>query len=191
MREKQWAQIDCNGNGFASLAEIDKGIKAVIQLPTLFDLKPVIIRAFQAAKTSVKSKSSNDDEYVTKAEYRFLLKYLRQYYEYWVAFDSIDISHDKRVSKEEFIKAMALLEKWGINMSDEEAQWKECDSDGSGMILFSGFCDWAIKKNLDLDNDDDLDIQDSIEIKLVKVPANAAMPTIEEDPLAESHLSNN
>jgi hypothetical protein len=96
--DKQWAQIDFNSNGFASLAEIDRGIKAVIQLPTLFDLKPVIMRAFQAAKISIKSKSKNDDEFVTKSEYRYLLKYLRQYYEYWVAFDNIDISHDKKLS---------------------------------------------------------------------------------------------
>ena len=49
------------------------------------------------------------------------------------------------------------MEKWGIDMSNQEAQWKECDKDGSGMILFDEFCEWAIKKNLDLDDDDDVD----------------------------------
>ena len=144
-----------------SLAEIDKGIKNDVQLPALFELKPVIMRAFQAAKTSAKSTSKHDDDFITKAEYRYLLKYLRQFYEYWVAFDRSDTNHDRRVSREEFIKAIPLIENWGINMSDHEERWKECDSDGHGMILFVEFCEWAIKKNLDLNDEDDVDIQDA------------------------------
>lgn len=35
-----------NGNGYLSLAEIDKGIRDVLELPELFQLKPVIIRAY-------------------------------------------------------------------------------------------------------------------------------------------------
>ena len=69
--------MDMNGNGFLSLAEVDRGIKAVINLPALFELKPVIMRAFQAAKNSVKSTSKHDDDFITKAEYPYLLKYLR------------------------------------------------------------------------------------------------------------------
>ena len=42
-------------------------------------------------------------------------------------------------------------------MSDPEKEWKEADKDGSGNILFIEFCDWAIKRNLDLDDDDDGD----------------------------------
>jgi len=52
----------------------------------LFKTKPVILRAFNSAKGKVKSANSQGDDYVEKSEYRFLLKYLRQYYEYWVAF---------------------------------------------------------------------------------------------------------
>jgi hypothetical protein len=35
-----------NGNGYLSLAEIDKGIKATIKSDALFDAKPAIMRAF-------------------------------------------------------------------------------------------------------------------------------------------------
>lgn len=42
-------------------------------------------------------------------------------------------------------------------MSDPQAQWSECDSDGKGMVLFDEFAQWAINKNLDLDDDDDDD----------------------------------
>ena len=157
MRIKQWNYFDMNGNGYLSLAEVDKGMRDVVQLPILFQLKPVLMRAFQAAKTKVKAKTKYGDDYVTKGEYRFLLKYLRQYYEYWVAFDRIDTNDDRRVSYEEFMQAIPELERWNIDMSDPRAQWRQCDQDGGGMVLFIEFCDWAIKKNLDLDDDDDDD----------------------------------
>ena len=130
----------------------------VIQLPTIFNTKPVIMRAFNAAKDKGKSKSKYGDDYVERNEYRVLLQYIRQYYELWVAFDEIDTSDDRRVSLEEFIKAVPLLEKWGIDMSNPEAQWNECDANGGGMVLFDEFCQWAIRKHLDLDDDDDDDV---------------------------------
>ena len=116
-RQAIWGGIDVNGNGYLSLAEVDKGMRDVVRLPALFALKPVLMRAFTAAKTMVKAKSIHGDDYVTKAEFRFLLKFLRQYYEYWVAFDKIDTDDDRRVSHAEFVQAKPMLEKWGIDMS--------------------------------------------------------------------------
>jgi hypothetical protein len=59
-----------------SLAEVERGFLHVIRLP--FKLpKPVILRAFTAAKTKNKSKKKHDNDYVSKGEYRFLLKYIR------------------------------------------------------------------------------------------------------------------
>jgi hypothetical protein len=121
-----------NGNGYLSLAEVDKGMRDVIELPQLFDLKPVMIRAFTSAKTKVPGSSKYADDYVTKSEYRWLLKYLRIYYEYWVAFDRIDAGGDRRVDYNEFLAAKTRLETWGINMSNSEASWRECDKNGGG-----------------------------------------------------------
>jgi len=75
-----------NGNGYLSLAELDKGMRDIIKLPILFKTKPVMLRAFNAAKDKSKSKRSRDD-YVERTEYKWLLQYLKQYYEYWLAFD--------------------------------------------------------------------------------------------------------
>jgi len=125
-------------------------------LPALFNAKPVLMRAFTAAKTKSKAKSDYSDDYVTRSEYRVLLKYLRMYYEYWVAFDLIDIDGDHRISYKEFKHAESLLKRWSINMSNPKAQWKKCDADGKGMVLFDEFCNWAIRCNLDLDDDDDV-----------------------------------
>jgi hypothetical protein len=147
--------MDVNSNGYLSLAELDKGMRDVVRIPILFDTKPVIMRAYQSAKNKLKSKNTHGDDYVSKAEFRFFLQYLRQYYEYWVAFDRIDTNDDRRVSKDEFEKAVPIMSKWGIKITNPTQSFKEADRDGQGMILFIEFCDWAIKKNLDLEDDDD------------------------------------
>jgi hypothetical protein len=48
-----------------------------------------------------------------------------------------------------------MLSNWGIDISDPKSLWKEADKDGGGQILFVEFVDWAISKNLDLEDDDD------------------------------------
>ena len=36
LRDYYWKNFDSNGNGYISLSELDKGIRDIIQLPTLF-----------------------------------------------------------------------------------------------------------------------------------------------------------
>ena len=59
-----WNLIDINGNGHASLAEIDKGLRDVLQIEEIFDCKPAIMRAFQAAKKAIKTKNPHGDDYI-------------------------------------------------------------------------------------------------------------------------------
>ena len=84
-----------------------------------------------------------------------MLLYIRQYYEYWVAFTRVDKDHDRRISKNEFEIALLIMKEWKIDVSDPDALWREADGDGHGKILFIEFVDWAIKKQLDLPDDDD------------------------------------
>lgn len=42
--------MDRNGNGYLSLSEVSCGCRDVLELPEPFDLDPVIMRAFMAAK---------------------------------------------------------------------------------------------------------------------------------------------
>ena len=79
------------------------------------------MRSFQAAKSKVKSKSDKGDDYITRNEYRWLLYYVRQYYEYWIAFDEIDTDEDRRIGMDEFAKAIPKMEEWGIDMSNPQA----------------------------------------------------------------------
>tara|TARA_B110000285_G_C14641266_1_gene387714 strand:- start:276 stop:422 length:147 start_codon:yes stop_codon:yes gene_type:complete len=48
--------MDVNGNGYLSLAEVDKGMRDVLVSDQLFDAKPAIMRAFQYAKDFSPSK---------------------------------------------------------------------------------------------------------------------------------------
>jgi hypothetical protein len=55
-------------------------MRDVVQLPILFKLKPVLMEAYKAARKKLPSKNSHGDDYVSRAEFRYLLMYLRQYY---------------------------------------------------------------------------------------------------------------
>jgi len=46
--------LDNNNNGYISLAEFDKGLKDILEIPELFKTKPVILRAYNAAKNRQK-----------------------------------------------------------------------------------------------------------------------------------------
>ncbi len=164
-RKELWNKIDINGNNFVSLAEFDKGVRDVLNLPDIFKLKKVILRAFKAAKNKVKSSSKYGDEFVGWLEFRIILVYLRQYFEYYVMFCRIDSSNDFKISINEFKKAIPTLEKWGIKINDPESEFNKIDTNNGGVIMFDEFCTYAIKKNLDLEDDDDFDDDDIKKMK--------------------------
>lgn len=70
-------------------------------------------------------------------------------------FQRIDTNFDRRVSLNEFQRAVPEIQKWGVKIQDPVRVFKSIDKNGGGMILFDEFCEWAIKKNLDLEDDDD------------------------------------
>ena len=164
-RRKIWDAIDMNGNGYVSLAEFDRGVRDVLNLPQIFSLKKVLIRAFTASKNKIKGKSKYSKDYVEWLEFRILLVYLRQYFEYYAMFCRIDTSDDFKVDFNEFKKALPTLEKWGVKIKDPKAEFKKIDNNNSGSIMFDEFCEYAIKKNLDLEDDDDFD---DVELKNFK-----------------------
>jgi Ca2+-binding EF-hand superfamily protein len=156
-RADLFMQFDPNGNGYLSLAEVDKGCRDVLGLYDVFEAKPVIMRAFQAAKgaNDKKGKASRGPDYVEKCEFRLLFVYLRQYFEIWQMFDDIDSGDDRRVSIAEFQKAVPLLNSWGADITDAEAEFKKIDKNGGGQVLFDEFAHYALSKNLDLEDDDE------------------------------------
>ena len=154
-RNKIWSSVDVNGNGYVSLAEVDKGLRDVLQLDAIFNCKKAIMRAFQASKNSVKTKSQHGADYIERAEFRLLLQYLRQYFEYYQAFARIDTGDDNRIDLQEFLKAQPMIQNWVGQIANPEAEFQKIDANGGGQVLFDEFCEWAIRKNLDLEDDDD------------------------------------
>ena len=155
-RKEIFTQFDVNSNGYLSLAEMDKGIAQILRLDDIFSIKPVMMRAFQAAKDSHKAKGKDDkgDDYVTISEFRLFFVWIRQYYELWQMFDLVDSGDDRRINFSEFSSALPKLEAWGLNTSDPEVSFSECDQNGGGIVLFDEFAAWALKKQLDGQDDD-------------------------------------
>lgn len=157
-RSELWKSIDVNGNGYVSVAELDKGLADAINNLEIFKTKAVILRAHTAAKNKVKTKGTHGADYVERCEFRLVLVYLRQYFEYWVAFKRVDDDSDSRISLEEFVDAREEIEKW-VGPIEPEETFKKIDTNGGGKILFNEFVEWAIQANLDLEDDDDYDDQ--------------------------------
>jgi len=159
MRKKMWGAIDVNDNGYVSLSEITRGVRDVLNLGDLFDCRPAINRAYHYSRSVSKSTKKHDDDYLEFREFRVFLQALRQFFEYYQAFSRLDSGQDGRVSKEEFLsdKIKESIETWVGPIEDMEAEFAKIDKNGGGQILFSEFVDWALEKNLDIEDDIDED----------------------------------
>ena len=67
-RKELWDKLDVNGNGYLSLAEIDKGMQQELCLDQLFRAKPVMMRAFEAARQARQSKATLGADFVERAD---------------------------------------------------------------------------------------------------------------------------
>ena len=149
MRAAQFLQFDPNGNGYLSLAEVDKGLRDVLALDDIFDCKPVIMRAFQAAKglNTKAGKPSRGDDYIEKNEFRMLLVYLSEYMKIWEAFSIADDTDDKRLNKNEFSTMYKTLGRWAPNMTVDQC-WDACCPKGAQNLVFTDFAEWACPLSL-------------------------------------------
>ena len=147
-RDELWKGFDMNGNGLLSLAEVDKGLRDVLQLgDNLFRAKKAIIRAFTKAKRAVPKKRKHSDDYVDRCEFRLLLKYLWEYFLLYNAFMALEEDGDLRLSKEEFITNKGLIEDIVGPITDTDEDWKKMKPGSNGHVLFENFCNWAFDRD--------------------------------------------
>jgi Ca2+-binding EF-hand superfamily protein len=129
-----WNRLDYNGNGMLSLAEIDKGI--VESHPNL-NHKPAIMRAYKAC-------DKNDDGFITKKEFPFLLRYVYYYNELWKQFDAMDDDQDRRLDLAEFQKLYS--QQVGMENDNPTQVFEEMDVNKGGYVLFDEFCAYMAKR---------------------------------------------
>ncbi|BBN12497.1 hypothetical protein MPTK1_5g20600 [Marchantia polymorpha subsp. ruderalis] len=154
-RSELFKEFDPNGNGYLSLAEVDRGVRDVLKFEELYDCKPAIIRAFNAAKGAGKSKAKLGADFVERSEFRLILVYLCQYFELYEMFSSVDTSDDRKVSKDEFLGSVDKLKEWGLPIADPEAEFDKIDTNHGGSVLFVEFADWALKNSKEFQGDDE------------------------------------
>jgi len=151
-RAEMFKSFDMTGNGLLSLADIDKGLRDTLAIEEIFDAKPVIMRAFQAAKAvGVKHGISKHPDYVHKAEFRVLLVYLEEFFKIWETFAGLAADVDHRLTKEEFTNGWSQLQGWANGKSSEEV-WQSIDQSGGVHVLFADFAHWAIPQLLTADH---------------------------------------
>jgi Ca2+-binding EF-hand superfamily protein len=155
-RDALFTRCDPNGNGFLSLAEIDKALRDELRIMQIFECKPVIMRAFQAARSSAPASERNHGgDFVSRSTFRVLLFYLKEYFELWQIFMAADTSGDRRIDLEEFRKVfLALQETWGLKVGPRdtaESVFRSIDTNNGGIILFDEFSHWALLQNLSVD----------------------------------------
>jgi len=123
---KIFDQLDMNGNGMLSLAELDRGI---VESYPQYNHKPAIMAAYKSADRS-------EDGYVTRGEFGYFLRYIHYYNHLWSLFESLDADGDRRISREEFKKVASVLPM----SEDPDVVFDKVDTNKGGMILFDEFC---------------------------------------------------
>jgi len=123
-------RIDYNGNGFLSLAELDK---AVLELYPEWNNKPAMMRAYKSCDT-------NGDGFVKQREFEMFLRFLVYYNNLWHDFSQGDNDKDRRLTKDEFLSLAAKME-----IESPEAAFEEMDQNSGGVVLFDEFCTWMAK----------------------------------------------
>ena len=168
-RLELWNKINKYGNGFVSFKRLSFQLTNYLDLPEVVKQKEPMKLAFEAACNKYsKYGLKQEDGLIEWMEFRIFLVYLKQYFGYWAMFESIDVSGDKKITITEFKKAVPLMEQWGVKISSPENEFKSIDSNKSGDITFDEFCTYAIKKSIDLEQDDKFDDEELKKLKTTK-----------------------
>jgi len=177
-RRQLFRQADMNGNGITSLAECDRLIVTVLNIEGVKIMKPVIDRAFHAARDIVPPVGAFLPHYVDFHEFRYFLIYLKHYLELFLIFCSVDQKDhtgkysDRRMSYPEFESALPHLIEWGLEdetaaqlKKDPRVVFRDLDANGGGVVLFDEFAHWALWNHLfQLDGNDDADMEEALEV---------------------------
>ena len=139
-----FAQLDFNGNGLLSLAEVDAAVTAIWPA---FTHRAAILRAFRAV-------DPQGAGLIGAGAFGSLLAYLGAFSGILDEFDAIDTSHDHRLSdstiaKDEVVGACALL-KVGVTAAEARQAFDRMDPVRPNHVLFDDFCGWLAGNKIGL-----------------------------------------
>ena len=163
-----WKKLNEYGNGYISFKRLNVQLTNHLDLPEIIRNKGPIKLAFDAACNKYERNGINkDDNLLEWMEFRIFLVYLRQYFEYFIMFQKVDSSEDLRISFDEFKKAIPLMKNWGVEIKDNEAEkeYNKIKTENEEDISFEDFCNFAIQKSLDLEDDDNFDDEELKHLK--------------------------
>eukprot|EP00929_Paragymnodinium_shiwhaense_P024799 TRINITY_DN15154_c0_g1_i3.p1 TRINITY_DN15154_c0_g1~~TRINITY_DN15154_c0_g1_i3.p1 ORF type:complete len:188 (+),score=47.87 TRINITY_DN15154_c0_g1_i3:352-915(+) len=145
---QMWSTLDYNGNNIVSLAEIDKW---VVERYPLLNHKPALMRAYKCTIKSgsmFKEKRTYNDDWVHKKDFKRLIVNLFYFNKlYWLfAEANAGDDNDRRMDYMEFKSCLAICH---VQLSEQEAQaeFREMDANGGGMVLFDEFCHYFASKS--------------------------------------------
>jgi len=144
-------EVDNNGNGICSLAEIDHACRNKWNIDMAAQ---AINRAFHAARDMSPPVQDFSDDYIDFSEFRIFLVFLQHYHELHTLFLQLDASGDGRLGVDEFVQAAPLLQSWGVVIEDPVASFRHMDADGGGMVLFDEFAHWALHQGVGTADDE-------------------------------------
>lgn len=153
-RRALFEKLDWNHNGSLSLTEAQSSVPALLAAPRGFrrsasaappmvpltDLKPAINGAFRAAQVLL-PQTEGSATLTPHAFHAFLVSF-RYYLELHVLFEDVDQSNDGMVGYRECMKAVTLLNDFGIEARDIKAKFPKRDH--SSDIRFDDFVAWIL-----------------------------------------------
>ena len=139
-----WTEFDRNKSGYLNSAEVERGIRLVMKLPDVFPLERMLKKAFKATKSKIVAMTKYGDDRVSKAEFHYLVQYIKNFYIYWAIFNNLDDDHDKKLSLPEFNQAKHIFEANKIPIPDVKELFNSIDKRQGGFIEFYDFCDWVL-----------------------------------------------
>lgn len=157
-RKKIWDQMNAYGNGSVSLRKMKKDMEKYLGLPEKVTKKGCVEMAYNNARGKVKTKNPGDDNFIQFAEFRIFLCYLKQYIEYWVMFENLGAKGENMtLTLPQLKESQHILESYGVKVDSIESEFKMMDKNKSGNANFDDFVDYAIKKELETESNDDYD----------------------------------